>query len=115
MTRHVYLDYNGSTPIAPEVAAVMYAAIDDAFGNPSSQHWAGAPARRAVEKARGQVANLLGCAPEEVVFTSGGSESNNLALKGVFFASTRAPAHHHDANRTSGDRCAMPFPGTIGR
>ena len=93
MTRRVYLDYNGSTPIAPEVAAVMRAAIDDAFGNPSSLHWAGAPARQTIEKARGQVAKAIVCAAQEVVFTSGGSESNNFALKGAFFASKRAHRH----------------------
>lgn len=89
----IYLDYNASTPIAPEVAAIMRGAMDHAFGNPSSQHWAGIPARRMVEKARRQVAGLLGCAPEEVVFTSGGSESNNFALKGAFFASKRTRRH----------------------
>lgn len=93
MTQRVYLDYNGSTPIAPEVAAVMRAAIDQAYGNPSSTHWAGVPARQTVEKARGQVANAIGCAPQEVVFSSGGSESNNFALKGAFFASKRAQRH----------------------
>ncbi len=91
--RRVYLDYNASTPIAPEVAAVMRTAIAHAFGNPSSPHWAGVPAREMVDKARSQVADLLGCAPEEVVFTSGGSESNNFALKGTFFASKRAHRH----------------------
>jgi cysteine desulfurase len=68
----------------------MREAMEGAFGNPSSPHWAGAPARRMVEEGRSQVAALLGCAPEEVVFTSGGSESNNFALKGAFFASKRA-------------------------
>ena len=82
----IYLDYNASTPIDPRVAAVMRPFLEEAYGNPSSLHWAGAPARAAVERARGQVAALLGCAPDEVVFTSGGSEANNLALKGVFFA-----------------------------
>lgn len=89
----VYLDYNASTPIAPEVATAMREAMDEAFGNPSSQHWAGAPARRIVETARQQVAALLGCAPREVVFTSGGSEANNAAIKGAFFASSRANRH----------------------
>ena len=56
------------------------------FGNPSSQHWAGIPAKEAVEHARQQVAELLQCSPDEIVFTSGGSESNNHAIKGVFFA-----------------------------
>lgn len=89
-----YLDHNASTPIAPEVAAVMREAMEGAaFGNPSSLHWAGQPARELVERARGQVAELLGCAASEVVFTSGGSEANNLALKGVFFASD-APRKH---------------------
>lgn len=89
----IYLDYNASTPIAPEVAAVMRDAMEGAFGNPSSQHWAGASARRIVEMARRQVAELLGCAADEVVFTSGGSEANNFALKGAFFKSKRPHPH----------------------
>ena len=60
--------------------------LEDHFGNPSSGHWAAAPAKAALEKARGQVATLLGCEEDEIVFTSGGSEANNLALKGVYFA-----------------------------
>ncbi|MCC0006688.1 MAG: cysteine desulfurase [Hyphomicrobiaceae bacterium] len=84
--QRIYLDYNASTPIAPEVVAAMRPYLDEGFGNPSSGHWAGLPAREAVERARGQVAGLLGCAHDEVVFTSGGSEANNHALKGVAFA-----------------------------
>lgn len=91
--RQIYLDYNASTPIAPQVAEVMREATEGSFGNPSSPHWAGAPARRMVEMARCQVADLLGCSPDEVVFTSGGSESNNFALKGTFFTSKRARPH----------------------
>lgn len=83
---HIYLDYNASTPIAPEVLDAMRPFLGDAYGNPSSAHWAGQPARDAVEAARGKVANLLGCSTDEVVFTSGGSEANNHALKGVAFA-----------------------------
>ncbi len=82
----IYLDYNASTPLAPEVADVMRPYLESDYGNPSSLHWAGAPARAAVERARAQVAGLLGCAPGEVVFTSGGSEANNQALKGVYYA-----------------------------
>ena len=82
----IYLDYNASTPLAPSVAAKVHEVMEDAYGNPSSPHWAGAPARVHVEHARAEVAELLGCEPTEVVFTSGGSESNNLALKGVYFA-----------------------------
>lgn len=82
----IYLDYNASTPIASEVVAAMRPFLDGAYGNPSSGHWAGKPAREAVERARGLVAHLLGCAHDEIVFTSGGSEANNHALKGVAFA-----------------------------
>ena len=82
----IYLDFNASTPIAPEVAEAMKPFLTQHFGNPSSLHWAGVPAKEAVENARIQVADLLHCDPGEVVFTSGGSESNNHAIKGVFFA-----------------------------
>ncbi|MES0217122.1 aminotransferase class V-fold PLP-dependent enzyme [Mesorhizobium sp. C280B] len=82
----IYLDYNASTPIDPAVATAMQPFLDEAFGNPSSGHWASTPAKAALERARGQVATLLGAAPDEIVFTSGGSEANNLAIKGTFFA-----------------------------
>jgi cysteine desulfurase len=82
----IYLDYNASTPIDPAVAAAMRPFLDAAFGNPSSGHWASAPAKAALENARSQVAALLGADADEIVFTSGGSEANNLALKGTFFA-----------------------------
>ena len=85
-TKRIYLDYNASTPIDPAVAAVMKPFLVDYFGNPSSDHWAAAPAKAALEQARGQIAALLGCEDDEVVFTGGGSEANNLALKGVYFA-----------------------------
>jgi len=91
--RRIYLDFNASTPIAPEVADAMRGVLAEPFGNPSSQHWAGEPAIRALEEARAQVAVLLECRPNEIVFTSGGSESNNHALKGVFFAKGKAKAH----------------------
>lgn len=86
MTTPIYLDFNATTPVADEVAAAMYRFLHEPFGNPSSLHWAGLPARDAVEKARGQVASLLCCDATEVVFTSGGTEANNLAIKGLFFA-----------------------------
>jgi cysteine desulfurase len=84
--QRIYLDYNASTPIDPVVAAAMKPFLEDHYGNPSSGHWAAATAKAALETARGQVAALLGCHNDEVVFTSGCSEANNLALKGVFFA-----------------------------
>lgn len=90
---HIYLDFNASTPLAPEVADAMRGVLAEPFGNPSSGHWAGEAAKLAVEKARAQIAALLQCRPSEIVFTSGGSEANNHALKGVFFAKGRAKAH----------------------
>jgi cysteine desulfurase len=93
MMKRIYLDYNASTPIAPEVAAAMQPFLTEHFGNPSSLHWAGAPAKAAVEQARMQVARRLGCSADEIVFTSGGSEANNHAIKGVFFA-RRSQRHH---------------------
>ena len=86
MRRRIYLDYNASTPVDPAVAAAMRPFLEDHYGNPSSGHWASAPAKAALETARGQIAGLLGCHNDEIVFTSGGSEANNLALKGTFFA-----------------------------
>jgi cysteine desulfurase len=79
----IYLDYNASTPIDPRVAAVMRPLLDGPYANPSATHAGGRAARAIVDRARTQVASLLGCAPDEVVFTSGGSEADNLALCGV--------------------------------
>lgn len=79
----IYLDYNATTPIDPRVAEAMRPYIEQHFGNPSSSHAYGVTARQAVENARQQVAQMLGCRMEEIVFTSGGSESNNYAIKGV--------------------------------
>jgi len=93
MNRKIYLDYNASTPIAPEVVEAMQPFLTEHYGNPSSLHWAGIPAKDAVEVARRQVSDLLGCDPMEVAFTSGGSEANNHALKGVFFANREKGNH----------------------
>ena len=82
----IYLDYNASTPIYPEVADVMRPLLETGYGNPSSPHFAAEAARAAIDAARHQLADLLGAAPDEVVFTSGGSEANNFALKGAFHA-----------------------------
>ena len=89
----LYLDYNASTPTDPDVAAAMRPLLADGYGNPSSGHWAALPAKAALETARSQVAALLGCAPDEIVFTSGGSEANNLALKGICSAPHDGPTH----------------------
>lgn len=91
--QQIYLDFNASTPVDPRVELVMNQTMDRAYGNPSSPHWAGMPARVVVDEARRKVAALLGCKPGEIVFTSGGSESNNQVLKGVFFAGKTKNAH----------------------
>jgi cysteine desulfurase len=79
----VYLDVNATTPLDPRVAAAMRPCLEDYWGNPSSMHSEGRKARAALEAARAQVAACLGCRPGEVVFTSGGSEADNLAIRGV--------------------------------
>jgi cysteine desulfurase NifS len=89
----IYLDYNATTPLDPEVAEAMSPYLFERFGNPSSSHWYGAQTKKAVEIARNQVANLLNCLPDEVVFTSGGSESNNYAIKGAAFANRQKGNH----------------------
>ncbi len=87
----IYLDYNASTPVAPSVSAAMRPLLDTGFGNPSSGHWAGRPARDAVGAARRRIASLLGCDADEIVLTSGGSEANNQVVKSVVRADTSAP------------------------
>ncbi|MFP3980403.1 MAG: cysteine desulfurase family protein [Desulfobacterales bacterium] len=77
----VYLDYNATTPHDPEVIQVMRLFLETEFGNPSSSHVFGAAPGKAVAKARQRVAGLLGCSPQEIVFTSGGTEANNHAIK----------------------------------
>jgi cysteine desulfurase len=79
----IYADYNATTPLDPEVRAAMDEAFDVSFGNPSSIHQAGQAARRLVDRARAQAAGLIGAAPDEIVFTSGGTEADNLAVLGV--------------------------------
>jgi cysteine desulfurase len=82
----IYLDYNATTPVDPAVVETMIPYLRDHFGNPSSSHAYGKTAHDAVERARQQVADLIGARPDEVVFTGGGSEASNLALKGTVFA-----------------------------
>lgn len=83
MFRPVYLDHNATTPIDPAVRAAMLPWLESQFGNPSSRHEYGRAARRAVDEARQRVAAAVGAHPTEVLFTSGGSEANNLFLKGA--------------------------------
>jgi len=92
-SKPIYLDYNATTPIDRRVAEAMLPYLYEHFGNPSSSHPYGVEARRAVEHARAQVAALLGCRPAEIIFTSGGSESNNTAIKGVATAYRERGSH----------------------
>ena len=89
----IYLDYNASTPIDPAVHDAMLPYLGLSFGNPSSSHAMGRAVKAAVDKARGQVAAMLGVEPEEIVFTSGGTEANNFCLKGVAFGPHRRGRH----------------------
>ena len=89
MSRRVYLDHNASTPVHPEVLAEMLPFFSEQFGNPSSVHGFGREARAGLDTARERVARFLGVAPEEIVFTSGGTESDNLAVKGLAWARGR--------------------------
>ena len=87
----VYLDHAASTPVRPEVVAAMLPWLADHPGNPSGSHVAAREARRAVDDARDHVAVLVGCLPGEVVFTSGGTEADNLAVDGVVRATGGLP------------------------
>jgi cysteine desulfurase len=82
----IYLDYNATTPIDPRVAETMQPFLSDHFGNPSSGHVYGVTTRKATDKAREQIAAMLHCTIDEIVFTSGGTESNNYAIRGAAFA-----------------------------
>ncbi len=89
----IYLDHNATTPVRPEVFEALLPFYREQFGNPSSIHWAGRAVKGAVEEARERVARLVGCDPSEVVFTSGGTEANNTAVKGIASA-LRARGNH---------------------
>ena len=89
----IYLDYNATTPVDPRVAEAMLPFLQTNFGNPSSSHIFGVVTKKAVEKARQQIATLLHCESDEIIFTCGGSESNNNAIKGVAYA-------YHDKDET---------------
>ena len=103
--RRVYLDHNASTPVHPEVLTAMLPYFSEQYGNPSSIHGFGREARDAVEAAREEIARFLGVAKEEFVFTSGGTESDNLAIKGVAHAHGKghiitSQVEHHAVLRT---------------
>ena len=91
--RRIYLDYAATTPMDPEVLKAMLPYFNDKFGNPSSIHSFGQEAKAAVEKARGEIASFLGAKQDEIIFTSGGSESDNFAIKGVAYANKHKGNH----------------------
>ena len=93
MDKLIYLDYNATTPIDPLVAEAMQPYLLGIFGNPSSPHLYGVKAREAIENARRQVASMLACEIDEIIFTSGGTESNNHAIKGYAFANREKGNH----------------------
>jgi cysteine desulfurase len=101
----IYLDHNATTPVLPEVLEAMLPYLRDQFGNPSSDHPLGHRAHEAVERARGQVAASLSAQPDEVLFTSGGTESNNLAIRGVAAAAA--------ADRRRIVTCCVEHPATL--
>ncbi len=112
----IYLDHSATTPVDPEVLGAMMRYFGNHFGNPSSIHGFGQEARRAIEAARGQVASLIGADPEEIVFTGGGTEADNLALMGAAFAEASGRDHiitsaieHHAVLHTCGHLEARGF------
>jgi cysteine desulfurase len=105
MNRRVYLDHNASTPVHPEVLEAMLPYFSDRYGNPSSIHGFGRDAREGLDGARERVAHFLGVGKEEIVFTSGGTESDNMAIKGIAAARGRghlvtSAVEHHAVLRT---------------
>ncbi len=93
MKEIIYLDHNATTMIAPEVAEAMEPYIKEVFGNPSSSHALGEKAKIAIEESRSIVADLIGARPSEIIFTSGGTESNNMVLKGM--VDLKEPENNH--------------------
>src|SRR3989304_8250341 len=92
-SKPIYLDYNATTPIAPEVFEAMIPYLKEHFGNPSSNHTYGKLAKQALNNAKEQAAKLIGAESNEIVFTSGGTESNNHAIIGTVFANTSKGKH----------------------
>src|SRR2546422_11119978 len=94
MSRRVYLDHNASTPVHPEVVAEMLPYFTELYGNPSSIHAFGREARDGMDVARERVARFLEVSPPEIVFTSGGTESDNCAVEGLAGGRGEGPVVH---------------------
>src|SRR5918997_3323626 len=93
MFRRIYLDHSATTPVDPVVLDAMIPFLTEKFGNASSIHFYGQEARAAVDKARHQVAEIINSRPNEIVFTSGGTEANNLAIRGLLEANEKYGKH----------------------
>lgn len=93
MIQPIYLDYNATTPHDPEVIEAMRPFLETEFGNPGSTHWYGIAPKQAVEDSRRKVAAALNCSPDEILFTSGGTEANNHAIKGIAMADRDKGSH----------------------
>src|SRR5213083_2897152 len=89
----IYLDYNATTPLCEPARRAILPFLEEKFGNPSSIHAAGREARAAIDDARDRLANLLGAKPHELIFTSGGTEANNLAVLGLARAHAERGRH----------------------
>lgn len=89
----IYLDHSATTPVRPEVAKIMLEYMTEKFGNPSSVHFYGREARQALDKARKQIADSINARPEEIIFTSGGTEADNLAIIGSAFKNAKKGKH----------------------
>lgn len=120
MSSRIYLDYCATTPVHANVRKEMLRALDVDFGNPSSMHWAGKDSRQLIDRARADVASGIGCRPAEIIFTSGATEADNLALFGMLrqFSSTKAHVitssieHHailHAAHRLEQDGYSVTY------
>jgi len=116
----IYLDHAATTPLHPAVLEAMLPYLTDHYGNPSSLHASGRRARQAIDEARERVAAFIGARPREIVFTGGGSEADNLALKGVALGGQRRrSAHRHQQRRAQGGdprlrgARALGFPGHL--
>ena len=120
MTSRIYLDYCATTPVHPQVRNEMLRALDIDFGNPSSMHWAGSDSKRLIDQSRVEVAHTIGCRASEIIFTSGATEANNLALFGTLrrfvpdeaHLITSATEHHailHAAQRLEDDGYSVTY------
>ncbi len=107
--KKAYLDYNATTPVDPRVLEAMMPYFKDGFGNPSSIHAFGSAAKAALDEARENVAALLGAGAREILFTSGGSESNNLAIKGAAFAEGGRGGKHFVTTKVEHDSTLEAF------